>query len=129
MIVEAFAKGEKETLRNLLAEPVYKSFDEALGAREKRGETMSTEILAIRKAEISAAGMKGRMAMITVRFRADETTVTKDAEGAVIAGHPERVIEMKDVWTFGRDTRSRDPRWLVYETSGDEGPDAIPDAR
>ena len=130
MIVEAFAKGDRETLQNLLAEPVYQGFEQALREREARGETVQTEILAVRRAIISAARYDGRMAYITVRFQADETTVTRDREGNVIAGHPERVMPMRDMWTFGRDLRSRDPRWLVFETSTDPDGDneGVPNA-
>lgn len=130
MIVEAFAKGERETLKNLLSDSVCQSFEQAIAGRETRGETMDTEILAIRRAMVSAARHDGRMAFITVRFLADEITVTKDKDGAVIAGHPERVMPIRDMWTFGRDVRSRDPRWLVYETSSDPDGDndTIPNA-
>lgn len=119
MVVEAFARGDREMLKDLLDQPVYAAFEGALNDREARGETMSAEILAVRKAEVIEAGMKGRMAEITVRFLADEITVTHDKNNVVLAGHPERVIPMKDIWTFARDPRSKDPRWLVTATRGD----------
>ena len=127
MIVEAFAKGDRETLKDLLADPVYKSFEGAIQTREASGDVMSAEILAMRKAEVTEAKLQNKIAYITVRFTADETTVTHDKNGAVVAGHAERVIPMRDVWTFGRDTRSKDTRWLVYQTRGDAD-DGIPDA-
>lgn len=119
MIVEAFAKGDRETLKDLLAEPVYAAFESALADREKRGEIISTEILAVRKVEVTEAKLEGKNAFITVRFHADEISTTKDSAGTLITGHPERVVPMRDIWTFGRDLRSRDPRWLVFQTRAD----------
>ena len=118
-IVEAFAQGDKDTLKNLLTENVYGSFEAAIDEREKRGETAQTEIQAIKKAEITGARMEGKTAFITVRFTADETGIIKDSEGKIIHGHPDKVTRMRDVWIFGREANAKDPRWLVYETSDD----------
>ena len=69
------------------------------------------------------------MAYITVHFSAEETTVTRSEDGEIIAGNPDKVVEMQDIWTFGRDIKSKDPSWLLYETRGDfdEDNDRIPD--
>lgn len=77
---------------------------------------METEIHAIKKADVIEASMDGKKALITVRFDAEEITVTRDGNGTVVDGHPERVRQMRDVWTFARVLRARDPRWLVMET-------------
>lgn len=129
IVVEAFAKGDKDTLRDLLADPVYEAFTRALQDREQKGETLSTEIHAIRKVEVMSARVDKPMGYITLRFIADETAVIRDKDGAVLSGDPERITEMNDIWVFGRDLKSKDPRWLVYETRGDfDGDnDLIPD--
>lgn len=115
-IVESFADGDRDTLRDLLSPPVFSAFDEAIAARQKAGETLHAEINAINKAEIVAASLEGRFSKITVRFLAEEITYTKNALGDVIEGHPERITQMRDLWTFSRETKSRDPRWLVVAT-------------
>lgn len=119
MIVEGFAQGDRDTLRGLLDDAVYRAFDSAIHAREERREVQATDIHAIRKAEVTAARLDGRKAMITIRFAAEETSVIRDAAGNIIHGHPDKITQMKDIWTFGRDIRSKDPAWLVYETRGD----------
>ena len=130
MVVEAFAKADRETLGDLLAPNVYEAFDGALTAREKSGETLEAEIQAIRKAEIIEASLDGRNANVTVRFVADEITLTKDKDGEIISGSNERTTEMLDIWTFTRDTKSRDPRWLVSETRGgfEDDNDTLPNS-
>ena len=119
MVVEGFGQGDRELLEDLLADDVYKAFAGAIDAREKSQETLTNEIHAINKAQIIEAKLDNKTAFITVRFIADEISVTKDKDGEIIAGHPERMTEMRDIWTFSRDTKSRDPRWFVSATRGD----------
>ena len=122
MIVEAFAAGDRELLKSLLNKDLYRAFDDAISAREKAGEKMETEIHAIRKTEVIEAAMRDRMAVLTLRFVADETVVVRDGEGNILSGHPDRVSETIDVWTFGRDVKSKDPTWFLLATrEGDEG--------
>ncbi len=130
MIVEAFAAGDRSALKGLLADDVYKAFDAAIADRDEKGHTQITDIHAIRKAMITKAYMQGKMAFITVKFTADESSVTRDAEGNTIAGNPDRVTKMNDIWTFGRELRSKNPAWFLYETRGDieDDNELIPDS-
>ena len=36
--------------------------------------------------------------------------------GVIIDGNADKVVDMIDVWTFARDTSSRDPNWLLVAT-------------
>ena len=116
MIVEAFADGDKEFLEPLLSENVYESFKKEIDRRTEKGEFVQTEIHAIRKTEISGAKLDGKMAYVFVSIHAEETYAVKDENGNLIAGNPNRANEMNDIWVFGRDIKSRDPVWRVYET-------------
>src|SRR5690606_18345650 len=58
-VVVAFARGDRETLRILLSEKVYENFDASIQEREDRHETMSSDIVAIRGAEITDATLVG----------------------------------------------------------------------
>lgn len=129
MIVEAFAANDRELLKSLLSPDLYKAFETAIAAREAEGQTMMTEIHAIRRTEITDVKLQDKMAFVTLRFVADETSVIRDRDGAVISGHPDRVSETIDIWTFGRDTRSKDPTWFLFATREEEaGATAIPSA-
>ncbi len=118
-IVESFADGDRETLEDLLSAEVFQAFDGAISTREDAGETMVTEIHAISKSEIVEARLDGKEAHVTVRFWAEETSVTKDSDDKVVHGHPEQTTQMRDVWTICRNLKSSDPRWLVVETRED----------
>ncbi len=116
MIVTAFAEGDRKTLRNLLSRDVFEDFARAINDRESRGETMTSHFVGIDKAQITDAEMEGREARVTVRFVSQIVSVTRDRDGEVVAGDPKRVDETTDIWTFARDTNSRDPNWKLVET-------------
>ncbi|MGC2854697.1 Tim44/TimA family putative adaptor protein [Novispirillum sp. DQ9] len=120
MIVEAFAKGDSAALRPLLADDVYRNFDAAIRDRESRGETMETDIAALKGIGIVGAEMRNRVAYVTVRFVTEQTTVVRNAEGAVIEGDPATAEPVVDLWTFARDTSSRDPNWQLVATETPE---------
>ncbi|GGE00046.1 hypothetical protein GCM10011515_19820 [Tsuneonella deserti] len=119
MILEAFWKGDRETLRELCDDDVYAGFNSAITDREAAGETLDNRLVRIEDARIESAELVGGMARITVRFVADIAAVTRDKDGTVIAGSLNDAIETRDLWTFKRDVRESDPHWQLDET--DEG--------
>lgn len=120
MIVMAYADGDRKTLKNLLSREVYEGFVSAIGEREQRSEKIQSSFVGIDKADIVAAEMKGSEAHITVRVVSELISATRNKAGEVIDGDPETVAEVKDVWTFARDTRSRDPNWKLVATEAEE---------
>ena len=115
MIVAAFAKGDRDTLRMLLADEVYENFASAIAEREQQGHTLETTITAIKHADIVEARLEGRTAEVTVKFVSDMVSVTRDAAGEAVGG-PSREREITDIWTFARDTSNKDPNWLLVAT-------------
>ena len=116
MIVEAYAKGDQAALRPLLANEVFAQFAGAIEAREQAGHTLTTELVATRSAELAAATLQAGRARVTVRFTSEQINVTRDASGNVVDGDPRQIETVIDLWTFERDTRSRDPNWQLVET-------------
>ena len=116
MIVTAFASGDRRTLKNLLSREVYEGFETAIRDREARGETAESRFVSIDKADIIAAELRGRTAHLTIRFVSQIVSVTRDRNGNVIDGSPEKVTDVTDVWTFARDVSSRDPNWKLVAT-------------
>jgi predicted lipid-binding transport protein (Tim44 family) len=116
MIVTAFAQGDRRTLRDLLSREVFDGFVGAINDREKRGERVEMTFVSIEKAEFADAQMKGRNAQLTMRFLSKLITATYDKSGGVVDGTPDKVVDVTDVWTFSRDTGSRDPNWKLIAT-------------
>jgi predicted lipid-binding transport protein (Tim44 family) len=116
MIVLAFANGDRRALRDLLSSEVYESFDAAIKDREKHEQKTETRFVSIDKAEIVGAEARDRAAQVTVRFVSQMISVTRDKAGTIVDGNPDKVADITDVWTFARDTASRDPNWKLVGT-------------
>lgn len=118
MIACAFAKGDREALKPLLASEVYASFEGAIQTREKAGQQLDFSFVGLKQTDLEEAALRGRIAEVTVRFVSELISATRDAAGAVIDGAVGVVREVTDVWTFARDLRSADPNWKVIATAG-----------
>lgn len=116
MIITAFAKGDRNTLRNLLSKEVFDSFSQALTDRESRGERVDTTFVSIDRAEISDVQIRGKMLQVAVAFSSKLITATFDREGKAIDGNPDKVVDVGDLWTFAHDVTSRDPNWALIAT-------------
>jgi len=115
-IVVAFAAGDRRTLKNLLSREVYDGFEAAIRDRESKGEKAETRFVSIDRADIIGAELRARTAQVTVRFVSQLISVTRDRNGNVIDGSPEKVTDVTDIWTFARDVTSRDPNWKLVAT-------------
>ena len=116
MIITAFATGNREVLHNLLTSSVFESFSTALDEREKRGEKITTSFVSIDKIVLEEAALRGKTAEIRLHFSSQMITATRDSEDKVIDGNPDRVVPVEDLWTFERETISRDPNWKLAAT-------------
>jgi predicted lipid-binding transport protein (Tim44 family) len=116
LIVNAYADGDRSTLKNLLSREVYDGFDAAIAEREKRGEHIETHFVSIDGADITAAEMRGRSAQVTIRFHSKLVSATHDKDGNIIEGSKDKVTDITDVWTFARDVSVRDPNWKLVAT-------------
>ena len=108
MVVRAFAAGDRETLRNLLAPNVLTSFEGAIEERETQGRSESVEFLHPPRADMERADLHGDMARITVRFLAEFRSRTKGPEGEAV--DDKRTAEL---WTFERALGAADPNWVL----------------
>ena len=116
MILEAFWKGDLDTLKPHVDAHVFETFASAVEQRRKDGLTLDNRLVTIEQAVISEATAERAVAVLTVRFEADIAAVTRNAEGEVVAGSMSDAVQTRDLWTFRRDLASRDPNWLLIET-------------
>ena len=116
MIVTAFAESDKKSLKSLLTSDVYKGFASVIDQRTKDGETLDYKFVGIDNAALVGGTMVRRKANVTVKFVSEMISATRGATGDVIDGDPTQIREVTDIWTFERDTSSRDPNWKLSAT-------------
>ena len=120
MILEAYWKGDLDTLRPHVDDHVYETFAGAVEQRSKDGFKLDNRLIAIEQALIAEATLERSVAILTIRFEADIAAVTRNSEGEVVAGSLSDAIQTRDLWTFRRDISSSDPNWLLIETDEEE---------
>src|SRR5207237_4966502 len=113
-------KGDLDAVRGHVDDHVFEAFSTAVEQRKKDGLTLDNRLVAIEQAVISEATLERGVAVVTVRFEADIAAVTRNADGQVVAGSLSDAVQTRDLWTFRRDTASRDPNWLLVETDEEE---------
>jgi len=116
IIVNSFAAGDKTALQPLLSKDVYDRFAEAIDTRLAAKESLQSNLVAMKSAELVESSLESGTALVTVKFVSEQTNVTRAADGTVRDGDPARVDEHVDFWTFARPIRSRDPNWMLVAT-------------
>jgi len=116
IILGAFARGDKVQLRGLLDDTTYQNFLEEIERREGASERLETTLVSMIRTDITEAKMVDASARVTVKFVSEQVNVTRNDADEVVAGDASHVATINDVWTFARDTRSKDPNWQLVET-------------
>lgn len=115
-IVMNFAEGDTSALKPLLSKDVFEGFSSAIEDRKDKDQKLETNLVRIKDAEILEAGMSGRTASITIKYTTEQINVTRDKDGNVVDGDPDRIADVVDIWTYERNTRSSDPNWVLVAT-------------
>jgi len=116
MVLDAYWKGDEETLAWLCEDDVRASFAEAIAERVAAGHVLDNRLVSIERAIISDARLEGKRAFITVRIDADIAAVTRDAEGNVVSGSLSDAVLVHEAWTFARTLKTSDPNWKLADT-------------
>ena len=102
-IINAFNRGDKKTLKKLVAQDVFRSFEEAIDAKnvDPDYQFYSLNIENIEKVFVEGNRIKICINFISEQFKNnDENTVVKK----------------QDNWTFEKNISSKDPNWLLSST-------------
>ncbi|KZK84431.1 Tim44-like domain protein [Pseudovibrio sp. W64] len=118
IILMSFAQGDRRTLKELLSPEVFSGFSAAIDDRESRNERVESTFVGIDKADIVEAVFndKDKLAEVTVRFKGQLITATRDSENRIVDGDPTAVSDLTDIWTFARVTGENDPNWKLVAT-------------
>lgn len=116
MILESYWKGDIEAITPYVSDDVREAFAGSVDERATAGHVLDNKLMVIENATIAHASIKDKVATIVVRFDADIAAITRDAEGAMIAGSMDDAVPTHDVWTFARAIRGDDPNWILTDT-------------
>ncbi len=116
MVLNAYSKQDRTTLKPLLNKETYDVFTHELDEQATRGEKRITTLLAITHAEIRAVDLVKNTARITLHFVSEQNHLTRNSQGDIIEGNTSDITIVEDDWTFERDLRSVNPNWTLVAT-------------
>lgn len=117
-VLEAYIDEDEDVLQQLLDPALLAVFVEAISARKKRAERRELIFIGIRDMRTLQTRADPTMTTVTVRFVSEAVLVTYGMDGAVVDGHPPKVVQMTDDWSFARPRSSTDPNWQLVATGG-----------
>jgi len=120
MIINAFASGDKATLKTLLNKKLYEDFSLIIDERNEKKLKSELTFIGIKKLSIDKIKNDGTKYKVTARFVSEIITCLKNEKGEVIEGDPEKTKVTTDVWSFERDLKDKDLTWYLTELSSEE---------
>ena len=106
IILESYAKADRDTLKNLVAPAVYSSFDQALEDLESKDHELDITLVRVENVDVLDVRVHAKIARIQIRFITEQVPLVKDKSGDVIDGNPNQIDQVVDYWTFERDLKS-----------------------
>jgi len=103
IIITAFNKGDKKTLKNLVAKDVYGAFESAIdsGSNNPSAQFYSLVVDSIEDAKVE----NGKIS-ISVNFISEQ----------IIGDNEESVLKNRDTWVFEKLESSNSPAWILVST-------------
>ena len=118
-IIETYAKGEINKIKNLLSSNVFSAFSKEIKSRIKKKHSLEHTLISLKSADIEKIHVKSSIADIVVKFVSEQVNLLKNKKGKILSGNDEYIENHIDYWTFSKDLKSSNPNWkLVVTKSG-----------
>ena len=103
IIITAFNKGDKDTLKNLVSKDVYKTFESAIndGSNNPNSQFYSLVIDGVDDAKVENGNI-----IIGVNFISEQ----------ILSDNEEDIVKNKDTWVFEKPESSKGPVWMLVST-------------
>ena len=120
IIINAFAKGDRKTLKPLLTKELFKNFEGVIKERSSKKISSEMTFIGIKETKILDIDSKDTFYKIKTKFVSEIVNCLKNDKGEVIEGNPEEIKLVTDVWVFEKDLKNSDPTWYLTELSSEE---------
>ena len=118
-IIETYAKGEINKIKNLLSSNVFSAFSREIKSRVQKKHSLEHTLISLKSADIEKIHVKSSIADIVVKFVSEQVNLLKNEKGKTLSGNDEYIENHIDYWTFSKDLKSTNPNWkLVVTKSG-----------
>lgn len=116
MILAAFSKNDRNTLKILLSKNIYQEFVKHIENHEKQEITIEQSLVSLKEVDIVKGRLEGEVASLTVKFVTEQIYVVRDKNSNIIEGNPSKIINKTDLWTFTKNLLKAEPIWELIAT-------------
>lgn len=117
MVINAFAKGDLETLKFLLTDKIYAGFEESVNQRTQANQKLTSNLIAIDETKITSASMVANTALVTIEFTSQQINYVLDNNEKIVEGSKTDISTLTDIWTFKKDVSDNSPNWIIVSTN------------
>ena len=103
IIITAFNKGDKKTLKELVSKDVYRTFESAIDSGSNNPDSQFYSLVVDSVEDAKVAGGK---ISISVNFISEQ----------IVNNNEESVLKNKDTWVFEKPEASNSPAWILVST-------------
>ncbi len=114
-IITAFAKGDKNSLKNLLTKGMADNFNSAIEDRNSKKLKSELTFVGIKSSTIEKFEKTAGALYFTVKFVSEIISVKKDFDNKIIEGDPDKIKTVIDHWKFTKKISSSNPNWYLAE--------------
>lgn len=116
MILDAFAKNDDETLKELLDNNTYKQFKNEIDKRVKNGITLNIALVSLPVVKINDIQMRNNKVFITVFYNSQQINILKNAQGETVEGNNSQIDNIEDTWVFSKELNGRQ-NWALIQVN------------
>ncbi len=115
-ILTEYSNDNLKALEKLVNKNIYKSFESQINQRAKKKEELNITVISVKNPEIKNVSIeKKNIAYFKLLFDSEQVQVTKNSKGEIIDGDNNQILQIKELWTFSKNLKSRDPNWILEE--------------
>ena len=117
IVINNFASGNLEEIKNLVCPSIFEGFNKIVQKRQQDKQNLVTNLISIDEVSIVVASYSGDLANIVVKFSSKQINYIQDNNNSIISGSKDQILNISDNWVFQRNLTSQSPAWQVISTN------------
>ena len=115
-ILTEYSSDNLKALKNLVSDNIYKAFEDQVNLRAKNKEKLEITVISVKNPEIKSVNLEKKyVAYFKLLFDSEQVQVTKNSNDEIIDGDNNQILQIKEIWTFSKNLKSKDPNWILEE--------------
>ena len=115
-ILTEYSKNNLKALEKLVSRSMHKAFEDQINLRVKNKEKLEITVISVKNPEIKSVNLeKKNVAYFKLLFDSEQVQITKNSNDEIIDGDNNQILQIKEIWTFSKNLKSKDPNWILEE--------------